>query len=169
MSSLELRNSHRPGHKSLVRRYHDLSGTDYVHVASLPAASAEAFGSGGALVVYLRKNPGAEAAPWELRVLHGGVELPGCFVGDDAKALLFEERDDRVILAGGELSLKRRALQLARAALARFEAEADATRRRIGDIEREIAEAEASAPESAADGDVEVARDDGNSFSADRL
>jgi hypothetical protein len=141
MSTLELRGSRKSGHTTLSRRHHDLSGTDYEYVGSLPDESAEALRRGGAIRVRLREEAGPDKAPWVLDVLHEGRNLPGTLLSDDRLEILTAEPDRiPVTIEGGELAHRKRALMRTREDLAGAETRVTDLRAKIIGIEQEIRE-----------------------------
>ncbi|PTX52287.1 hypothetical protein IQ03_01077 [Gemmobacter caeni] len=139
MSTLELRGARKPGYRSLCRRHHDLGGVDYEYVAMLPDRTAQALLDGGTLRVRLREDARPDQACWRLDVLLNGEVFEGTFLSDDGFRLL-TERDDRfpVRIEGGELTLRKHDLIMARHALERAEAAVHAARDRVSTLALEV-------------------------------
>jgi len=141
MSTLELRGSRKTGHTTLSRRHHDLGGTDYEYVGSLPDESAEALRRGGAIRVRLREEAGPDQAHWVLDVIHEERTLPGTLLSDDRLDVLTFERDRiPVEIEEAELAFRKRALMRAREDLAGAETRVTELRAKIIGIEQEIRE-----------------------------
>lgn len=141
MSTLELRGSRKSGHTTLSRRHHDLSGTDYEYVGSLPDESADALRHGGSIQVSLREEAGPNEAPWILEVIREGHTLPGTLLSDERLSILTAERDRiPVTIEGGELAHRKRALMRTREDLAGAETRVTDLRAKIIGIEQEIRE-----------------------------
>lgn len=160
MSTLELRGARKPGYRSLCRRHHDLGGVDYAYIASLPDRTAQALLDGGTLRVCLREDAKPDQACWRLDVLLNGEVFDGTFLSEDGFNALTEE-DDRfpVRVEGGELTLRKHALLLARHALERAEAAVHKARDRVSTLALEVlgmTGAEADFRLATADGKYEV-------------
>ena len=139
MSTLELRGSRRAGFTTLCRRHHDLGGTDYEYVGSLPDVSANAIRDGAELRVRLREEAAPTEAPWSLEVLHEGRILPGTLLSDDRLAVLTAEPDRiPLLIEEGELAHRKRALMRAREDLTDAEARVIDLKAKIIEIEQEI-------------------------------
>jgi hypothetical protein len=141
MSTLELRGSRRAGFTTLCRRHHDMGGTDYEYVGSLPDVSANAIRDGAELRVRLREEAAPTEAPWSLEVLHEGRVLHGTLLSDDRLAVLTAEPDRvPVLIEEGELAHHKRALMRAREELAAAEERVRSLKRDVAGIEKEIHE-----------------------------
>lgn len=141
MSTLELRGSRNSGHTTLSRRHHDLSGTDYAYIGSLPDESANALRHGGSIQVRLREEAGPNEAPWVLEVIREGQTLPGTRLSDDRLAILTAERDRiPVKIEGGELAHRKRALMRTREELAGAETRVTDLKAKVLGMEQEIRE-----------------------------
>lgn len=139
MSTLELKGSRKTGHVSLCRRHHDLGGTDYEYVGSLPDESADALRRGGSIRVHLREEAGPDQAHWVLDVIHEERTLPGTLLSDDRLDVLTFERDRiPVEIEEAELAFRKRALMRAQAELSQAEDLVGSLKNKIIEISREI-------------------------------
>jgi hypothetical protein len=168
MSTLELRGARKPGYRSLCRRHHDLGGVDYEYVAMLPDRTAQALLDGGTLRVRLREDARPDQACWRLDVLLNGEVFEGTFLSDDGFRLL-TERDDRfpVRIEGGELTLRKHDLIMARHALERAEAVVHKARDRVSTLALEVLGMTGAQPElrlATGDGKYEVVLSGGDAY-----
>ena len=160
MSTLELRGARRPGYRNLCRRHHDLGGMVDIHITSLPDQTAQALLDGGTLRVRLRGDAQPDQACWRLDVLLNDEVFEGSFLSDDGFNTLTEE-DDRfpVRIEGGELTLRKHALLLARHALERAETAVHKARDRVSTLALEVlgmTDTDADIRLATADGKYEV-------------
>lgn len=139
MSTLELRGARKPGYRSLCRRHHNLGGVDYEYIAGLPDRAAQALLNGGAIRVRLREEAQPDQAPWRIDVILGGEVLEGAYLSNDGFGVLIAEDDlIPVSIEGGELTLRKHELLLARHALERAEAAVHTARDRVSTLALEV-------------------------------
>lgn len=93
MSTLYFRGTREEGKINLCRRHHDLGGTDYEYIASIPREAKAALEMGGSIQIRLRDNIKGEQAPWSMSVRHNDTTIPVCFLGDDRLSILLAEKD----------------------------------------------------------------------------
>jgi hypothetical protein len=135
MSTLELRGARKAGYRTLCRRHHSLGGVDYEHITSLPDRTAQALLDGGTLRVQLREDARPDQACWRLDVTLRGEVFEGAYLSNDGFGVLtYEEDMFPVHIVGGELTLRKHELLLARHALERAEAAVHTARDRVSTL-----------------------------------
>ena len=112
-SSLYFCSGRHAEERMLVRRHHDLGGTDYTYIARLPREASEAISSGAAhLRVRLRDDWEDGKAPWRLDVMMEDASRHHCYLDEHRFNELTMTPDRlRVEILGGELALMYRTLQ----------------------------------------------------------
>lgn len=141
MSTLEFRGARKPGYLTLCRRHHQMGGVDYDYIAPLPERTVQALRDGGTLRVQLREDAKPDQACWRLDVTLKGEVFEGTFLSNDGfGTLMYEEDMFPVHIVGGELTLRKHELLLARHALERAEAAARTARGRVNTLAQGIIE-----------------------------
>lgn len=150
MSELYFRGSRRPGTKCLCRRHHDLGGTDYEYIASLPNEAVTALEHWGAEIrLRLRDDFEEGKAPWILDVRQGEKFLGGCYISDDAMNVLLAEPDKiRVAIEDEEITLAKRDLQIARVDLLEKQRLLEQAEEKVAHLEAHVEALSKDDPES---------------------
>lgn len=142
MSSLIFRGSRKPGFRTICRRHHDLGGTDYEYIASIPDEAAQALENGGTLSVRLREDAQPDQARWRLDVVLDGEVHAGCFLSSGSLGILTAEPDNyiAVVIEGGELTHRKYSLLVAREELVKAETKVRAAQELVQGLEQQIRE-----------------------------
>lgn len=140
MSHLELKGSRKAGHTTLSRRYHDPGGVQRLYICSLPDQTAQALRDGGTITIRLHQDAKPDQACWGLDVILNGETFKGPeYLSNDGFDLLLEAKDRfPVEIQGGELTMKKHKLILARHDLQRAEAAVEAALGKVSDIALEV-------------------------------
>ncbi len=139
MTALEFIGSRKPGHTSLYRR--NSSGPRFTFIASLPNKTVEAVRLGGTLLIRLDESAKKNQNPWTLDVILNNKTYKGTSLShSELQSLTWADDVIPVRIEGGQITLRKYDLLLARYALEQARAAVKRGEKRVSALETEIVE-----------------------------